>query len=270
MAADHAATVAPVALVTGGAGALGRAICARLAEVGCRVAVCDNQAEAAAELARQLGPHAHAWSADVGQPGEVARLFAELGASFGAPAILVHCAGNPGRFAPLVELTDADWQATRAVHLDGAFYCLRAAAPAMIATGCGRIVNIASIAGLHGTVGSGAYAAAKAGMIGLTLTAAKELGPHGITVNCVAPGMIATPINQELEARQSGFITSTLGQTPTRAMSTPQDIAELVAYLVSDAARNLTGQVIAHDGGAGISMATDEYMRTQTHRRKGT
>lgn len=266
MAADPSRRVA---LVTGGAGALGGAICARLVQAGFFVAVCDNQAQATLELVRQLGSAARAWNADVGQSAEVLRLFAEVTESLGAPAVLVHCAGNPGRFAPLAELGDADWQATRAVHLDGAFYCLRAAAPGMIKAGFGRIVNIASIAGLHGTVGSGAYAAAKAGMIGLTLTAAKELGPLGITVNAVAPGMIATPINQELEARQSGFITSTLGQTPTRAMSMPQDIAELVAYLVSDAARNLTGQVIAHDGGAGISMATDEYMREQTRRKKG-
>lgn len=258
-----------VALVTGGAGALGGAICERLAQAGCMVAVCDIQVQAARDFAAQLGSASRAFGADVGQSAEVARLFAEIAESLGPPTILVHCAGNPGRFAQLVESSDADWQATRAVHLDGAFYCLRAAAPAMIAAGFGRIVNIASIAGLHGTVGSGAYAAAKAGMVGLTLTAAKELGPYGITVSVVAPGMIASPVNLELEARQSRFITSTLGQTPTRTMSAPQDIAELVAYLVSDAARNLTGQVIAHDGGAGISMATDEFMRGQTRCKKG-
>lgn len=258
-----------MALVTGGAGALGRSICERLAQAGCVVAVCDNQLTAAQDLVEQLGSASRAWEVDVGQSAEVARLFAEVTESLGAPAILVHCAGNPGRFAPLIELSDADWRDTHAVHLDGAFYCLRAAAPSMIEAGFGRIINIASIAGLHGTVGSGAYAAAKAGMIGLTRTAAKELGPHGITVNTVAPGMISSPVNRELEARQSGFITSTLRQTPTRAMSAPQDIAELVAYLASDAARNLTGQVIAHDGGAGISMATDEYMRGQPRRKKG-
>lgn len=258
-----------VALVTGGAGALGGAICRRLASAGCIVAVCDTDAQRARTLARQLGSGARSWKADVGRPTQVERLFSAVARTLGAPSILVHCAGTPGRFALLSELSDADWQSAMAVHLDGAFYCLRAAAPAMIAAHFGRIINIVSIAGLHGTVGSGAYAAAKAGMVGLTMTAAKELGPSGVTVNAIAPGMVASPVNQALHDKGSKFITSALGQTPTRAMSSPEDLAELVAYMVSDAGRNLTGQVIAHDGGSGISMATDEYMREMAQRKKG-
>lgn len=258
-----------VALVTGGAGALGSAICERLVHAGHVVAICDTDTEGARRLVRQLGKAAKSWKADVGRPAQVTRLFSEVTRTLGAPSVLVHCAGTPGRFALLTELNDAEWQSTMSVHLNGAFYCLRAAAPAMIAAQFGRIINIASIAGLHGTVGSGAYAAAKAGMSGLTQTAAKELGPFGITVNAIAPGMVASPVNQALHDKQSKFIMSALMQTPTRAMSTPADLAELVAYLASDAARNLNGQVIAHDGGAGISMATDEYMREMAQRRKG-
>lgn len=258
-----------VALVTGGAGALGAAICRRLASAGYVMAVCDTDAQRARALARQLGSGARAWKADVGRPAQVERLFSAVTRSVGAPSILVHCAGTPGRFALLTELSDADWQSAMAVHLDGAFYCLRASAPAMVRAQFGRVINIVSIAGLHGTVGSGAYAAAKAGMIGLTMTAAKELGPFGVTVNAIAPGMVASAVNQALHDKNSKFIASALEQTPTRAMSSPEDLAELVAYMVSDAGRNLTGQVIAHDGGSGISMATDEYMREMASRRKG-
>lgn len=258
-----------VALVTGGAGAIGAAICVRLASAGYRVAVCDTDGQRAKALAHQLGPGVRSWRTDIGRPAQVERLFSAVTRTFGAPSILVHCAGTPGRFAWLTELSDSDWQSTMAVHLDGAFFCLRAAAPAMVAARFGRIINIVSIAGLHGTVGSGAYAAAKAGMIGLTKTAAKELGPSGVTVNAIAPGMVASEVNQALHSKNSKFITSALGQTPTRAMSSPEDLAELVAYIASDAGRNLTGQVIAHDGGSGISMATDEYMRELAQRTKG-
>ena len=249
-----------VALVTGGAGALGAAVCERLSRDGNEVAVCDADAQRARAVAQRLGAAARSWAVDVGRSSEVARLFDDVTDALGPPVIVVHCAGTPGRFAPLADLSDEDWRAANAVHLDGAFYCLRAAAPRMIAARFGRIVNIASIAGLYGTVGSGAYSAAKAGMIGLTRAAAKELGPFGITVNAIAPGMVASPVNQALHAKGSAFIGSALSQTPTRAMSTPADLAELVAFLAGDAARNLTGQVLAHDGGAGISGATDAYM----------
>lgn len=262
-------TTKRVALVTGGGGALGGAICRRLASAGCVVAVCDADGDAAMRVARQIGRAARPWTVDVANPAGIARLFSAVTRALGAPAILVNCAGRPGRFAPLAELSDADWHAARSVHLDGAFYCLRAAAPPMVAVRFGRIINIASLAGLQGTVGSGAYAAAKAGMIGLTRTAAKELGPFGITVNAIAPGLVASPVNRALHERSSGFVVATLQQTPTRAMSSPDDIAELAGFLASDAARNLTGQVLAHDGGAGITMATDEYMREQTRRTRG-
>ena len=112
----------------------------------------------------------------------------------------------------------------------------------MRAAGFGRIVNIASLAGVRGAVGSGAYSAAKAGLIGLTLAAAKEFGPWGITVNAIAPGMIATPPNEALKAKASGFISSALAGTATRPMSHPQDIAALVAFLVSAAAPTSTAR----------------------------
>ncbi|MCL4744693.1 MAG: SDR family oxidoreductase [Burkholderiaceae bacterium] len=252
-----------VALVTGGAGALGAALCERLAAAGCAVAICDNDVSRARSVARRVGGQARSWSVDVADSSEVGELFSKVEQALGVPLIVVHCAGNPGRFAPLAQLSDSEWREQTAVHLDAAFFCLRAAAPGMIAAGFGRVINVSSIAGLHGTVCSGAYSAAKAGMIGLTRTAAKELGPFGITVNAIAPGMVATPVNAALHAKGSGFIGSALSQTPTRAMSGAADIAELVAYLVSDAARNVTGQVIAHDGGASISGATDAYMWTR-------
>jgi 3-oxoacyl-[acyl-carrier protein] reductase len=254
-----------LALVTGAAGAIGAAVARVLAREGFVVAACDvdgaRLADRVAEL-RRAGGNVFAVEADVGSRTSVAAAFDRVAARAGAPAVLVHAAGTPGRFAYLSELDDADWRAVLATHLDGFFHLLRAAAPAMRAAGSGRIVAIASLAGLRGTVGSGAYAAAKAGMIALVKTAAKEFGPWGVTVNAVAPGMVATPPNLALQARGSGFVAAALAQTPTRAMSDPQDLAQLVAFLASPAAANINGQVIAHDGGAGEVVAgVDAFMR---------
>ncbi len=253
-------------LVTGAGGALGSAICARLAREGHVVAACDidgARLQRCVDEVRAQGGEIFAVEGDIRQSVEVARVFSEVSRQVRAPTIFVHCAGTPGRFAFLSELSDDDWSDMIATHLSSAFYAVRAAAPAMREAGFGRIVNIVSLAGMRGTVGSGAYSAAKAALVGLTLTAAKEFGPWGVTANAIAPGMIATPPNLELQAKASLFTTSAIAETPSRAMSRPEDIAALIAFLVSPAACNINGQVIGHDGGAAIGSGIDEFMRAR-------
>ena len=140
----------------------------------------------------------------------------------------------------------------------------------MSVAGFGRIINIASIAGLLGTVGSGEYAAAKAGIIALTKTAAKELGPVGITVNAIAPGMVATPTNLKLEKKGSPFIKIAVSGTPTGRMSRPDEVAELALFLSSPAAANINGEVIRIDGGAAINIEMDGFLRELLFKRSPT
>lgn len=253
-----------LALVTGAGGALGAAVCARLLHDGFRVLALDRDAVANDRTVSGLHGRQAAISGrsvDVAAPEAIATLFEDLGRAGEAVGVLVHCAGTPGRFAFLTELSDADWREVLATHLDGAFYCLRAVAPAMRDRGEGRVVFISSLAGQRGAVASAAYSAAKAGLHGLVWSAAKELGPSGITVNAIAPGMIATPPNLALQQKGSGFIRSALAETPTRAMSRPEDIAALVGFLASAAAANINGQIIGHDGGAAIDSGIDEFLR---------
>jgi 3-oxoacyl-[acyl-carrier protein] reductase len=124
----------------------------------------------------------------------------------------------------------------------------------------GHIVNIASVAGMRGAVGSAEYGAAKAGLMNLTMTAAKELASFGITVNAVAPSMVATKVNSELKDKGSRFIASALEGTPDGSLVAPEKIAALVAFLCSDAASHINGVTIPIDGGASIAMSTDAYM----------
>lgn len=250
------------ALVTGAAGALGSAVCRALIGAGHGVCAVDKDASGLDALLATLPKEQAEGSVfDVADAGAAQAAVDALRAQARLPALFVHCAGTPGTFTLLGEMSDAQWRETMATHLDGAFHCLRALIPGMRAAGFGRVVVIASLAGVHGAVGSGAYSAAKAGQLGLVRTAAKELGPLGITVNAIAPGLIASPVNLSLQERGSGFIAAGLRECPTRSMSQPEDLAALVAFLVSRAASNINGQVLEHDGGAGLSSAVDEYLR---------
>lgn len=259
----------PVALVTGGGGGIGRVIALALARAGHVVVVndvSDTGREVAAEVER-LGQPALFFAADVTDSAAVRDLFAAIDARFGRLDVLVNSAGRPGAFALLLDRDDATWQRTVAVHLHGTFYCLREAARRMVGAGGGRIVNIASIAGLVGTVGSGEYAAAKAAVIGLTRTAAKELGPFHVTVNAIAPGMTATAVNAGLAATGSPFIGRALEGTPTGRMAEPDEVAALVVHLCSAAARNVNGAVIPLDGGATLAAPIDGFMHAYLSKR---
>ncbi len=223
------------ALVTGGARGIGRGVAERLARLGAEVHVLDRDAGAPGD-----GIRFHA--VDITDGPAVTAAVAALPSP---PLLLVNNAGIT-RDKSLVKMSDEDWDAVIAVNLGGAFHVLRAVAPGMIAAGWGRVVNVVSINGLRGKFGQANYAASKAGLVGLTKTAARELGPKGVTVNAVAPGMVLTEMTLALapEFRQRALDESLLKRLPE-----VEDIAAAVAFLLSDAARMITGQVLRVDAG---------------------
>jgi 3-oxoacyl-[acyl-carrier protein] reductase len=224
-----------VALVTGGARGIGRGIAERLAGLGAEVHVLDR--EPGAPL-----PGVVFHAADIASTASVAAAVAALPRP---PLLLVNNAGIT-RDRSLVKMSDEEWSSVIDVNLSGAFRVLRAVAPGMIAAGYGRVVNVASINGLRGKFGQANYSASKAGLIGLTKTAARELGPKGVTVNAVAPGMVLTEMALQLaeEHRQRALDESLLKRLPE-----VEDVAAAVLFLLSDAARCITGEVIRVDAG---------------------
>jgi acetoacetyl-CoA reductase/3-oxoacyl-[acyl-carrier protein] reductase len=223
------------ALVTGGARGIGRGIADRLAAEGAEVHVFDREAAPAAG-----GVAFHA--VDVTSSASVQEAVARLPRP---PLLLVNNAGIT-RDKSLLKMSDEEWDSVLGVNLKGAFLVLRALGPAMVAAGHGRVVNITSINGQRGKFGQSNYAASKAGLIGLTKTAARELGPKGVTVNAVAPGMVLTEMAMQLapEFRQKAMDESQLKKLPE-----VEDIAAAVLFLLSDAARMITGQVLRVDAG---------------------
>jgi len=225
-----------VALVTGGARGIGLGIAWGLAEQGAEVHVFDR--EPGAEPAAGLAFHA----VDITSTPSVQAAVAGLPRP---PLLLVNNAGIT-RDRSLVKMSDEEWAQVLDVNLGGAFRVLRAVAPGMIAAGYGRVVNVSSINGLRGKFGQANYTASKAGLIGLTKTAARELGPKGITVNAVAPGMVLTEMALALadEYRARALEESVLKRLPD-----VDDIAAAVLFLLSDAARTITGEVLRVDAG---------------------
>ena len=253
----------PVAMVTGGGSGIGKAVAMTLARSGYTLVLNDVVPKAGEQVLQEIegaGGKALFIPADVSDVNQVRRIFEEAKRNFGQIDILVNNAGVPGAFSLIVDMPDETWHNTIAVHLNGTFYCLREAARWMLSSGYGRIINIASIAGIMGTPGSGEYGAAKAGIINLTKTAAKELGPYNITVNAIAPGMVGTTTNLKLKEKGSPFIQTAIEGTPTGRMTTPEEIADLIVFLSSSAAGNINGQVICIDGGAEMSISMDRFM----------
>jgi 3-oxoacyl-[acyl-carrier protein] reductase len=237
-----------VAIVTGGAGSLGSAIAAELSRQGSRVVIAYRSAAGeAADLAARLGGggRAIAVPADLRLPGAADTITAAARDAFGAPTILVNNAGVMTN-TRVEAMSDDEWDETIAVNLTAAFRLVRAVIPGMRAAGTGRIVNVSSQAAFRGSIGRAHYAAAKAGMLGLSYSLAKELGPDGITVNAVVPGRIASDM---LAAHSSGREESWLTETPLGRFGTAEEVASAVGYLVSDGASYITGATLQVGGG---------------------
>lgn len=237
------------ALVTGASRGIGAAIALRLAAEGAVVAVnYAGRADAAAEIVRRIesaGGHAIALQADVSDAEAATALVADATAHLGSLDVLVNNAGIT-RDGLLVRMSDDDWDAVIDTNLTGAFYTIRAAARVMMRARAGSIVNIASVVGLTGNAGQANYAAAKAGLIGLTKTVARELASRNVRANAIAPGFITTEMTDTLpEAVRDGA----RGVIAMGRFGSTEDIAAAVAFLASDDASYITGQVIAVDGG---------------------
>lgn len=244
-----------VAVVTGGASGAGAAICREFIEQGAVVVIADRNLEGARNLAQELGSErVHALAVDITDSASVDRLAREVRAQCGASAdILVNNAGVRV-VKPLLEHTDEDWQQMLDINLTGHFYCMRAFAPAMVQKAWGRIINIASIASFVGRPDRVAYCAAKAGVLGLTRGAAIDLRHRGITVNAIAPGSIATPLNSEAK-NDAGVDWG--GETLVGRWGEGRDIAKAAVYLASDDASYVNGTTLTVDGGWVAAKARD-------------
>jgi 3-oxoacyl-[acyl-carrier protein] reductase len=243
-----------VALVTGAAGGIGAAVALRLAAEGAHVAVLDRDeagAGATADRVAAAGGSATAYAVDVAAAAEVDALFDQLAARHGRIDVLVNNAGVT-RDNLLFKMSEEEWDTVIDVNLKSVFLCARAAQRAMVKARAGKIVNLSSRSAL-GARGQANYAAAKAGIQGLTATLATELGPFGINVNAVAPGYVKTAMTdqtarriglepEEYEARVAALI-------PLRRVAVPEDVAAVVAFLASDDARHVTGQTLYITGG---------------------
>jgi NAD(P)-dependent dehydrogenase (short-subunit alcohol dehydrogenase family) len=240
-----------VAIVTGGAHGLGRAIALRLADDGADVMVADllgGDAESVADEVRALGRRAASFEVDVSDAGAVGAMVMASVETFGSIDILVNDAGVSGESA-LLEMEESFWDRIMAVNLKGNFLCSQAVARQMVAQGeGGRIVNITSTAGANARPDASAYASSKAGIIQFTKVLALELGQHGITVNAVGPGMTLTG-SEVKPAPSDEYQKAFVGQVPMGRPGAPADIAAAVAFLASEDAAYINGQVIFVDGG---------------------
>jgi 2-hydroxycyclohexanecarboxyl-CoA dehydrogenase len=245
------ALIDKIAVVTGAGSGIGRATALALARAGAHVAILDVNlagAEATAAAVVALGRRALPLAVDVSSAPTVATAVERVRTTLGPVAILVNVAGI-GEFAPLLQMTEAQWDRMIAVHLKGTFNCTRACVPDMVAASWGRVVSVASVAGLNGGgPGLSHYAAAKAGIIGFTRALAQELGPMGITVNAVAPGLIDTPMIRAAGAPDDLY-DAVIRRTPVGRLGVADDVAAAVAFLVSEEAGFTTGQVLSPNGG---------------------
>ena len=233
------------ALVTGASGAIGGAIAKSLHAQGASVALSGTRREALEALAAELGERAHAVPADLGDAEETEALPGRVETALGDLHILVNNAGLTRDMLAL-RLSDDQWQSVLDVNLTATFRLSRAALRGMMRRRHGRIINIASIVGVTGNPGQANYAASKAGMIGMTKSMAAEVAARGVTLNCIAPGFVRSPMTDALSEQQQAGL---LERIPAGRIGEPADIAGAAVFLASDEAAWVTGQTVHVNGG---------------------
>jgi 3-oxoacyl-[acyl-carrier protein] reductase len=233
------------ALITGASGGIGAAIARALHAQGAIVALSGTRRDALDTLAAELGERAHVCPADLSDAAAADGLVTAAEAAAGPLAILVNNAGMTRDMLAL-RMSDSDWQAVLDVDLGAPFRLARATLRGMLRRRAGRIINISSIVGATGNAGQANYAAAKAGLVGMTKALAQEVASRGITVNAVAPGFIATPMTGKLSEQQRAKLADAI---PLGRLGQPDDVAAAVAYLASDEAGWVTGATLHVNGG---------------------
>ena len=238
-----------VAIITGSGRGIGRAIALELARQGAAIVINDvGDAAPAQQVCQEIldkGGRSQVVLADISQSAEASRLVDSTLTAYGRVDILVNNAGIT-RDQLVLRMSDDDWDQVLSINLKGAFLCIKSVLRPMLKQRWGRIINIASIAGVVGNPGQANYSAAKAGLIGLTKTVAREVASRGITVNAVAPGAIDTAMLQSLSENVRQEMVK---QIPVGRLGTPEDVAQMVAFLASGATSYITGQVFHVDGG---------------------
>ena len=234
-----------VALVTGGTRGIGREIATTLSACGARVAVVGRDADRAKEVASSMSGEARGYAADVSVTSQVTTLVESVERDFGSLDILVNNAGLT-RDNILLRLKDEDWDMVLAANLRAAFASVRAAARGMMKRRWGRIINISSVVGLIGNKGQSNYAASKAGLIGFTKSVAKEFASRNILANVIAPGFIETDMTSAMTPEARAALSA---QIPLERLGTAKDVAGVAAFLSSEHAAYITGQVFVVDGG---------------------
>lgn len=240
-----------IALVTGAGSGIGKATALILAENGADIAVNDVNlatAEATTDEIRQLGRNAVTVKADVADPEAVDSMFDKIIGEMGGIHILVNNAGIPVHGSLIEEQTVENWDRVTGIILRGTYLCSRRAGMWMTQNQYGRIVNIASIGGIRSTPDSASYGAGKAGVINLTETLAVEWGSYNVNVNCIAPGLIDTPLTQRTFAKSPAF-NSMIDKIPKGRMGSAEEVARAVLFLVSEDSEYITGVTLRVDGG---------------------
>ena len=237
-----------VAIVTGGARGIGKAICSRLAAEGASLAIVDimlDVAQATADEFKAAGVNARAYAANVAKPEDADKTVADVIADFGKVDILVNNAGIT-KDTLMLKMTEDMWDAVIAVNLKGTFNFTKAVVRPMMKQRSGRIISMSSVVGAMGNAGQVNYAAAKAGLVGMTMSLAREIGSRGITVNCIAPGFIDTDMTKDLPEEHK---TALIGQTALGRLGQTDDVANACLYLASPAGAYVTGIVLHVNGG---------------------